>query len=205
MLDLVYLALKKRLTIKVPGLDGIDWHLNQYAQVGEDIITITPGLYVKFLPVEWKTLPDSIQRGVLQFETHLVSDTAYGDERDMTDKVYIDHLGTESKVFQALMNFRPLLSYVPGFEALFNTADDRVLLESIVRVNSVPHGELDNIAKTSQRFQSVMYDYSAQQQLQTVLATLECEVTIGAPTVWQDSQGNAYTMDDLTEWLGEID
>jgi hypothetical protein len=203
MLDLVYLALKKRLTEKVPALDGIDWHLNQYAQVGDDSITITPGLYIKFLPIDWKTMPDNIQRGVLVFETHLVSDTAYGDERDMTDKDYIDHLGTESKVFQALMNFRFLLSYVPGYESFFTTANDRVLLESIVRVSSVPHGELDNIAKTNQRFQAVMYDYSAQPQWQTVVAALECEVIVGSPTVWQDSQGNSYTEEDLSPWLGE--
>lgn len=181
MLDLVYLGLKKRLTEKVPALDGIDWHLNQYAQVGDDSITITPGLYIKFLPIDWKTMPDNIQRGVLVFETHLVSDTAYGDERDMTDKDYIDHLGTESRVFQALMNFRLLLSYVPGYAALANTPNDQVLLESIVRTNSVPHGELDNIAKTNQRFQGVMFDYSAQPQLQTVLTSLECEVIIGEP------------------------
>lgn len=205
MLDLVYLGLKKRLGEKLPSLENIDWHLNQYAQVEGDDVIVTPGLYIKFLPIEWKTLGDNVQRGVLQFETHLVSSSAYGDERDMTDRDYIDHLAQESAVFTALQNFRFNLSYVPGFSALAGTPNDRVLLEGIVRVGSVPHGELTNLPKTAQRFQATIADYSAQPQWQTVLATLECTLTIGEETVWQDSQGNTYTLADLTEWLGEID
>lgn len=177
MLRETYLALKERLKTKLPEVKEITWDMAQYEQIpGEDVLHITPALLIKFNPVTWQTQPGNLQRAVLEFEITLINDTAYGDERDITDTQYINHLAMESKVFKYLMNHRILLSDVPGMSALKNTANDAVLLESIVRTNTRPHDELDVFVRSTQVFQSTIFDYSATPVWQTILATLDCDM-----------------------------
>lgn len=177
MLKYNYTALKSHLS-SIQAIKHIDWFLDQYAQVGEDHIHTTPEVLIEFAPINWTTLPSGVQRGVLTFITHTVSDSAYGDERDMTDTLYINHLDIDQKIFQKLMNKRFMFSDVPGNEALAGTDNDYVLMESIVRIESIPHTALSNLVSTLQTFQCTIYDYSAVPSMQEVLATLQCNISL---------------------------
>lgn len=175
MFDYYYLVLRNHLQANVPELKNIDWYLGQYLQLDEDHVPITPSLYIKFNPVQWETFPQSIQRArAAQIEFHLVNETAFGDERDMIDTDYINHIAIERKIFQALMNARFKLSEVPGMENLADTPNDCILMESLVRTQTQPHDTLDNLVVTIQTFVTTISDYTAIPNWQQVMATLEC-------------------------------
>lgn len=163
MLKQIYQVLKAHLETQVTELKLVDWYLGQFAQQGEDAVRITPAAYIRFTPLEWQHLkgPHNVQRAVMELEIHLVSDTAYGDGRDMTDETYIDHLGIEAKIYRALQGKRAMLSAAPGYEELADTPGDRILIESLVRTMTEPHDQLDNLIVTVLVFQGNIFDYSA--------------------------------------------
>jgi len=163
MLKQIYQCLKNHLQTEVTELKLVDWYLGQFAQLGDDAVRATPAAYIRFTPLEWMHLkgPHNVQRAVMELEIHLVSDTAYGDDRDMTDTTYIDHLGIETKIYKAMQNKRFMLSDTPGYEAMAGTANDLVLIESMVRNLTVPHDGMDNLIITVLVFQSNIFDYSA--------------------------------------------
>jgi len=178
MLNLIYAALKKRLAEKVePKL--IDWFLGQYMEDdmedGGALLWNTPTIFLEFLPVDWETRPGNLQTATLRLNAHLVNDTLYDNDQRILDAT-INHLGMESAVFVALMNWRCLLSYVPGFEALAGEPEDRVLIESMVRNTSEPDHAMRKQLVSVQGFSSRVFDYSATPQWQTVLATLQLDI-----------------------------
>lgn len=182
MLNLVYSAIKKRLAAQVLPLPKyVDWYYAQYLEDemedGGQLLWQTPALFVEFLPIEWETRPQNIQTSTLRFNTHLVNESFYDNDQRVLDAA-VNHLGQESSVFVALMNWRCMLSYVPGFEALADTANDRVLLESIVRESSEPDHTMRRQLVGVQRFACRIYDYSAQPQWAQVLAALSLDVQI---------------------------
>lgn len=172
----IYLTIKQLLSDAVPELNHIDYYLGQFDQEGDIALVETPAALLKYNSIKWNTLQGNVQQGLFQFEIFLATDTRYGDERDITDTTHIDHLAIESKIFKALMNKRVKLSALPGFESLEGTENDSVLLESITRSASDPHITLNNLVITGQMFESVIYDYSAIPQWQTILASLECDI-----------------------------
>jgi len=178
MLQLVYPVLKQHLNAEISALKFIDWDLGQYNQLGEEVVRASPVVYIGFDPIEWETLPKGIQRSVLSFTLTLVSDSAYGDERDMLDTTYINHLGIWNELYSKMQNKRFLFSDLPGNSALAGTANAHVVLESVVRINSDPHSNIDKLIVSSHRFEAMMYDYSAVPGFQTVLADLVCNLTI---------------------------
>lgn len=180
MLKEVYLLLKQQLSA-ISSLKNIDWFLDQYAQLGEDYVPASPEVFIEFTPITWSTLPGSIQRAELIFNVHLISDTAYGDERDMTDTSYIDHLNIEQNIFKALMNKRMLLSDLPGNAALLGTNNDRVMIESIIRMESIPHSGINNIISTIQTFKATIFDYTANPDTFQVIANINVDTSIQNP------------------------
>lgn len=179
MTGLVYSALKAHLTTAMPTA-YVDWYFGQYIESemegGGELLYTTPAIFVEFAPIEWVTLPGSIQRTVLRFSVHLVNESMYATDKRFVGDPALDHLGQESQVFRALMNRRFMLSDVPSFAALAGTENDRVLVESIVRKSSesdhVMHRQLVSI----QSFEATVYDYSAQPTWATVLAALQLEI-----------------------------
>lgn len=178
MLQLVYPVLKQHLNAEINALKLIDWDLGQYNQAGEDHVRTTPAVYIGFDPIEWETLPKGIQRSVLSFTLTLVSHSAYGNEKDMLDTTYINHLSIWNLLYSKMQNKRFLFSQLPGNSALAGTANDHVILESVVRVSSDPHSTIDNLVVSTHRFEAMMYDYAAVPGFQTVLADLVCNLTI---------------------------
>ena len=178
MLNFVYSAIKKRLAEKVnPAY--VDWYYGQYLEDdmedGGQVLWQTPALFVEFFPTEWQTMGGNIQAANQKVGIHLVDESFYDDDRRITDSA-LHHLGRASNVFKALMNFRCNLSYVPGFEALAGTADDRVLMESMVRKVSEPDHNMRRQLVNVQGFETRIYYYSATPQWDTVLAALALDV-----------------------------
>jgi hypothetical protein len=174
MLREIYMLLKQRLSTEVAALKHVDWHLEQTNQDGDDPVPITPAAYIAFEPIPWGTQGRSgqIQKGLLEFQVLLISDTAYGDDRDMTDKVYINHLAIEQAIYQALQTWRGRISMLTEYAALSGTPNDVWLLETIVRTQSDPHNILDTRIQTSQTFQCQIFDYAAVPQLVQAMASL---------------------------------
>lgn len=178
MLNLIYAALKKRLAGQVEP-KYIDWYMGQYLEDeqedGGESLWNTPAVFLEFLPVDWDTRPGNVQTATLKLNAHLVNATLYDNDQRILDAT-INHLGMESQVFQALMNWRCMLSYVPGFEALEDTSNDRVLIESMVRNTTEPDHSMRQQLVSVQGFSSRIFDYSATPQWVQVLATLALDV-----------------------------
>lgn len=167
--------LKQQLQ-SIEELSLIDYDLGQYSQAGEDHVRATPVCYIGFSPIEWETLPKRLQVADLEFTVTLVSLSAYGDDRDITDTEYINHLAIEDKIYKALHGQHFLLSSLNGNANLAGTDEDRVILNSIVRTNSNPHSQLNNLVSTSQTFISRSFDYSAVAQMTEVMAQIDCNI-----------------------------
>lgn len=178
MLNLVYQALKKRINEKVSP-KYTDWYMGQYLEPDEEdggaLLWDTPAVFVEFPPIAWQTLGGSVQAADMSMNIHLVNDSYFDTDQRVTDPI-LNHFGLEGNVFKAMMNWRCMLSYVPGFEALAGTDNDRVLIESVVRLNTdVDHGARRQFVSV-QTFSSRIYDYSATKQWVNVLAALELDV-----------------------------
>lgn len=167
MLRETYMLLKQRLSTEVTALKHVDWNLGQLNMDAEDPVPITPSAYIGFSPISWDTYRSAhIQRGLLEFSVTLVSDTAYGDDRDMTDTQYINHLTIEASIYKALAGWRANLSYLPEFDDLPNAV---WILETITRTQSIPHNILSMRVQTTQVFTSMMTDYYALPEFQTAI------------------------------------
>lgn len=180
MLKEIYTLIKNELSA-ITEIKRVDWDLGQYAQEGADYIPITPEIFIAFLDIQWQTLPGNIQKGVLTFDVTQVSETVYADDRDMLDIDNINHLNIEAKSYKALMNKRYLLSDIPEHQALADTDDDRIMIESIVRVGSIPHNTINNLILTTQQFQCTVFDYYANPASRQVLVQLGYDVQIQNP------------------------
>jgi len=173
----IYLALEDHLSDAVTALKLVDYDLGQYNQDGEDAVRTTPAAYIRFVQVDWSTLNRYIQRGVMEFDVSLVSQSAYGDKNDITDVTFINHLAIESAIYVAFQGRRFLLSDVPGI-TLGDEDDDPVLVETIERISTTPHGEQDALIVTSQRFRATVFDYSAHPDYERVTAALGLTVSL---------------------------
>lgn len=173
----IFLTLQKHLDDGIAALKLVDWDLQQYNQQQEDAVITTPSAYIAFQNIEFATLNRYIQRGVMEFTVTLVNQTAYGDAKDMTDTTYIDHLGTETTIYQKLQGNRFYLSDVPGV-TLGPEDDDVVLIETIERTGYEPHATQDNLIVTRQRFRANVFDYSAHPDYQEIIAALDLTATV---------------------------
>lgn len=178
MLDLVYSALKKRLVASTEP-EYLEWFYGQYdeseMEEGGELLWTTPAQFIEFLPLDWETRPMGIQTSVLRFNVHLVNESFDPGEQRILN-ASLNHLGGESAIFKALMNFRCLLSYVPGFEDLEGTEDDRVLIESIVRESTESDHTMRRQLVSVQRFSCRIFDYSALPNWTDVLAGLDLDI-----------------------------
>lgn len=178
MLSLVYQALKKRL-VNTTTPAYVDWYMGQYlepeAEEGGQLLWRTPAQFVEFMPVQWQTLGNNVQAANTQFNLHLVNDCYHDDDQRITDAA-LGHLAQEAAVYATLQNWRCHLSYVPGFEALEGTPDDRVLIESITRERTDPDHNMGRQIVSVQGFACRIYDYGAVKNWVEVLAALNLTV-----------------------------
>lgn len=176
MIEIIYKIIKSALVAFIPDAKLIDIDLAQYQQKREDAVRATPAIYIKLNDPIWRALPGGVQKSTLVFSIAVVTMTAYGDERDITDHTNINHLKYHDDVYKCLLNKRYLLSFLPEYITLAGTANDRQMVETITRTGSKFPVSLNNLIISSQIFEAVVYDYSAQPQLTAVLAQLDLHV-----------------------------
>lgn len=175
MLREIYLTLKSHLSDTVEELKLIDWDLGQYDQQGNDHVRSTPGAYIRFNQVDWATYNRNIQRGLLAFDVTLVNQSAYGDDKDMTDVTYINHLAIERAIYVALQNNRFAMNNIPEWP---DEDDENILIETIERTGQTPHSDIDNLIVTTQQFRATVFDYSAHPAYITHLANLVTNISL---------------------------
>jgi len=175
MITKAYRLLKQHLTTAITELKHIDLDIQQYLQDGSDAVRIEPALYIKFAAIDWTTMGKNVQEGTLPFECTLITATRYGDERDLTDLIHINHTFIEGKVFTSLMNKQFLLSQLSEYAVLAGTENDRIILQSITREESQPHDFIDTFVTSSITFECTVRDYSACPILGQVLADLDLQ------------------------------
>ncbi|RMF46264.1 MAG: hypothetical protein D6751_05470 [Deltaproteobacteria bacterium] len=194
-------ALERRLG-EIATVKQIDWYFGQIEDPdGNQLVRDTPALYIEFRPAEWRTWPGNIQSAMLEFDVHVVTECHYDDHRRFTDDT-TGHLALVGDVYKQLMNWRCLLSYVPGLEALAGTESDMVLMESVVRTAQSSDHQLSPFLFTTLSWVSHVFDYSAVPQLQEVLASLELDITYdqGEVQAFTDPQGQPWVDPSGNEW-----
>lgn len=157
MLKPIYQVLKTHLG-NIPEVEEVDWFLDQYNQDDEgSVLWITPSLFLEFQPIPWMTLSQNVQRAVLTFVVHTVTDSVYDDDERILDAA-TDHLQLVDDVFASLQGKR--------------FADNgRTIMETIVRTSMIPDHSIEGIIVTTQEFKSVIFNYSARPQKQVVQIT----------------------------------
>jgi hypothetical protein len=175
MIDHIYTVLKNKIQNPHWREDNttpyifVDWYLGQDMQNGEEPLTIPTGIYIQMLPTIWKTLLNGVQRGELQFKTILLSETVYGDEKDILS-LDINHVATLRDVFKSLMNERYGYTLPDDQEA--------VLFESIVRTGTAYHNRINNIVRSEHLFKCVAYDYTALDAVAQIIEDIDLETEL---------------------------
>lgn len=175
MIDHIYTVLKHKIQNPHWREDNttpyifVDWYMGQDMQNGEEPLIVTAGIYIQMMPTVWKTLLNGVQRGELQFKTILLSETVYGDEKDIlsTD---IDHVKTLQEVFKSLMNERYAYTLPDDEEA--------ILFESIVRTATAYHNRISNIIRSEHLFKCIAYDYTALDAVAQIIEDMDLETEL---------------------------
>jgi hypothetical protein len=175
MLKLVYMAVKKRLGARLLDVRWIDWYLNQYAQEGEQSLWTTPALFIEFPPLDWRKLGNGVQVSDATMLVHLVNETHYDDDKRIIADVP-GHLEEEAEVYAALEGFRCKLSYLDEYASLAGQPEDRVLMETTVRLRTYPDHDMSRLLVSVQEFTTRIYDYGATPEWQQVTAALQADV-----------------------------
>lgn len=168
MIDHIYTAIKSRIqypdgNTEQDPLLHTDWYMGQDMQNGDDTFIPARAAYIEFAPIRWRTLLSSVQEAVLTFTIHLISETIYGDERDITD-TRVNHLHYRQQIYLALQDYRYLY---PTDEP------ELVLIESITRTaTTLPH-RINNLIKTTDTFRCLVRDYSANTAALQIITDLE--------------------------------
>lgn len=177
MLREIYIALKQRLQ-EITELKEVNWFYGQYYQEDQSqSLWTTPSLFIEFLPIQWQVVGNKVQRANLKFILHLVNESHYDNDERILSAVP-NHFGLESKVYLKMMGFRDLLSNIPGYENLTDTEDDRILMESIVRTDTIVDHSLSNLLISLQQFSCTIHDYSAHPSYQNVLIHYDLDTTL---------------------------
>lgn len=149
MLESIYTALKDRLETIFNSIE-VDYYLGQYLQgEGGSSLYSDEALFIEFLPIEWQSLRNNVQKAVLSFRIHVVSACLYDDEQRLIGTGVFSHMENVTEVFKTLQNFRAV------------EPSGRVLLESVIRVRTEPNHDLDVVMVTVQEFKATIFDYSA--------------------------------------------
>ena len=195
-----YKALEKRLG-EIAEVAQIDWYFGQVEDPeGNALVRNTPALYLEFRPAEWRTWPGNVQSALLDFDVHVVTECHYDDAQRITQDNN-QHLAVAASVYQKLMNWRCLLSYVPGFEALAGTEADMVLMESIVRTTQSSDHQLSPFLISSLSFRSHVFDYSAAPSLSEIIASLELDISWDvASNPFTDPAGQPWVDPSGEQW-----
>ncbi len=171
MLKEVYKAIKKAIGDQIDGINDLDWYLGQYDQDGDNTLYTTPAVYIEFQPMDWEQLKVGVQACNLMVSIHAVNASLYDTDQRILDAAS-NHLELENSVYRALQGFRCMLSYLPEYAGLAGGANDRVLLESMVRQRTYPDHDINRLLVSVQEFKTRIYDYSAEPQYQEVIANL---------------------------------
>lgn len=148
MLKPIYKGLKDRLS-NIPDV-YVDYFLGQYLQAeGGSVLYNEESLFIEFMPIAWDTHRRSVQRGVLSFKVHAVTTCLYDDEDRILGTTVFNHMDLVNEVFKHLQNFR------------ITEQSGNVLLESVVRKQTIPDHELEVVVVTIQEFEAVIFDYTA--------------------------------------------
>lgn len=167
MIDLLFRGIQRRLIERVSEAEIVDYFLDQYDESsGDQRIYITPALYIEFEPTTFETLTQGIQKSTQVFHIHTVHASLYEDEnRILSNDALNNFLRVQRKVYAALMNFRLQAKYVN------DTEDERILMESIVRIRSIPDHAMSRLLVNTQTFQAVVYDYDAYKDEEPVIVS----------------------------------
>ncbi len=176
MLQTYYSYLKSRIQLDevLAELKVLaDWYLRQYYSVrGKDddgTLVSTPIVYIELMPITWRTLPMNIQRALLTFRLHIVTESVFVDERnfllqDPSTVTNNSHLIIRERLHKILMNQRVKLSDLPSYQGEIYriNGEDAVIMESIVRIGSPTTTEMmNNLVLSIEEFQCIITDYTA--------------------------------------------
>lgn len=174
MLDLIYLALDKRITETVGNGIYTDWYLGQYIEAemegGGERLFDTPCVLVEFSPIAWKTLGNNRQQATVTVQLHVVTESHDTDHQRITNAVP-GHLALEGAVYRAVQGWSGRLSYVPGHEATEDTANDACILNTMVRIGTTPDHSLSRHIVTVLTFQTLVVDNTANMPMAEAAAT----------------------------------
>jgi hypothetical protein len=174
MLQLYYYKINDMLAQSTPLTDRkivVDWYLRQYHSRSEDdggLVIHTPSIFIEFMPIQWRTLPQNVQRAILTFRLHIVTESTHVDKRsfilmDLTGDNNNDHLLIREECYKALMNKRASLPVPAHLIGQYGVHDENsVLMESLVRIASpIVTDMIGNLVVSVEEFQCVVTDYTA--------------------------------------------
>jgi len=161
-MKLIYQAIKHLLNT-VTDLREIAWFADQYAQTGDDAMSIEAAAYIEFEPITWMQTGKFGQEAIIGFLVHVVSEEIGQD----TDKRIESHLSLVDDVYKAIQGRGVKASDI----LIPPPQSDYVIINTIVRKSTTLNHDLANLAATIMRFEAKVQDLSAMPATQTVLAT----------------------------------
>ena len=145
MLLKVYNELQTKL-IDVPNVKLVEWFNDQYSGT----IHAEPGIFIEFPnPIPMETLRKKTQQGDLLIRIHVYSKLIAKVDKSLDKSIIERHFNITDSVFQLLQGFRS----VEGDKLLFNSLD---------RIEIQHHQYLQGWFVTTQDFECVLYDIKSE-------------------------------------------
>lgn len=173
MIHEIYSALRTRIKSEIEQLATlkiqVDWYLNQYDLDREEdgVLITTPCVLIEFAPMKWDVQgANQIQTTVMQFTTHLVTESGHDDEKRVLTG---DHYLLELAVFRALMGWRVQAHSLPGMSAVQGTEQDVVVCETITRIGQDTDHEVRRVLVSRTTWSTRVFDRRATREWQDLM------------------------------------
>lgn len=169
MLHIPYILLRDRLA-QIEELNEVDWYTRQDAQTGEQAWSVPIGAYIRFHDVTGMETNQLLQSFTLNFDVILLTENSHEGETEIIS----EHMTIANSIFKKLQYWSAYLSDLQEIDE----DEDLEFLGIIHRTGFQPHHQLSNIIKTTQTFSCRATDYSAVEDLTTVIPTFEISAYI---------------------------
>ena len=171
MLNIPYILLRNRLS-GIIELNEVDWYTQQDSQIGEQTWSATIGAYIRFHDVTDMETSTFTQAFILKFDVILLTENSHEGETEIIS----EHMTVSNLIFKRIQYWSANLSDLQEVNEV--EEEDLEFLGMIHRIGFKPHHKLSNIIKTVQTFSCRAIDYSAVEDLTTVIPTLEISAYI---------------------------
>jgi hypothetical protein len=199
----IYLLIKQRIIAKIVSIKEVDWYKGQDDPNVKGSKKILPGAYIRFRPVDLKSLGGGIQEGIVEFDIILLTDNLSDDDSKIDNQqatitpasvwddswddsftgndappdpsiiTWPNHLDLVDLIHLHVSGYRGQVSDITAYLSLIGTPFDLTVINTIERTRVETDQDNRSIMKTTLSFKGYAKDYSGNKSFAKAVKSLE--------------------------------